>query len=220
MNHQLAFLGMGVMGSAMAKNLWSSGCQIKVWNRSDDSPYIQALRSNCSIEITSSIAQAVKDAEIIFVCVSDVPDVEAVLLSEDGVINHANPESLVVDFSTIGSPAAKNIAGRLASRQIHFLDAPVSGGDIGAQKGTLTIMVGGEQTDFDRCLPYLKIMGENITLCGEVGSGQAVKMCNQVLCSLHMVALCELQRTWLKLKILIPTYWWKFAVLVRRVHGR
>ena len=191
MNHQLAFLGMGVMGHAMAKNLWSAGCSIKVWNRNSDSPFLKSLQEESTIEITSSIAKAVKDADIIFVCVSDVPDVEAVLLSEQGVIRHGKPDSLVVDFSTIGSQAVKNIASQLADQQIHFLDAPVSGGDVGAKNATLTIMVGGDKTQFDRCLPYLEIMGKNITHCGDVGSGQAVKMCNQVLCSLHMVALCE-----------------------------
>ena len=191
MNDRLAFLGMGVMGSAMAKNLWSADCNIKVWNRSPESPYIQALQEETAIKISSSIAEAVTDADIIFVCVSDVLDVEEVLLAKQGVINYAKSGSLIVDFSTIGSQAVKDISQQLADQNIHFLDAPVSGGDVGAKQGTLTIMVGGEKADFDRCLPYLKIMGKNITHCGEIGSGQAVKMCNQVLCSLHMVALCE-----------------------------
>ncbi|GAB4312052.1 MAG: NAD(P)-dependent oxidoreductase [Geminocystis sp.] len=191
MNHQLAFLGLGVMGAPMAKNLANAPCQIKVWNRTKNRPHIQPLLQESSLTMVDTIAEAVESAEIIFTCLGDVPDVEEVLLSESGVINFAPPNSLVVDFSTIGSTAVKNIASQLEKKQIRFLDAPISGGDIGAQQGTLTIMVGGKEKDFRECLPYLEIMGKNITHCGDVGSGQGVKLCNQVLASLHMVALCE-----------------------------
>jgi 3-hydroxyisobutyrate dehydrogenase len=121
----------------------------------------------------------------------DVPDVEAVLLGQNGVIDHAQPHSLIVDFSTIGRDAAQAIAQRLAAQQRRFMDAPVSGGDIGAQQGTLTIMVGGELGDFAQVQPYLQVLGKNIIHCGPVGSGQAVKLCNQVLAGIHMVGLCE-----------------------------
>lgn len=191
MNHQLAFLGLGVMGAPMAKNLAKAGYNVKVWNRTKNRPHLTSLLTESSLTMVDTIAEAVKSAEIIFTCLGDVPDVEEVLLSESGVINFAQPNSIVVDFSTIGSEAVKNIANQLAKKDIRFLDAPVSGGDIGAQQGTLTIMVGGKEEDFVQCLPYLQIMGKNITHCGDVGSGQGVKLCNQVLASLHMVALCE-----------------------------
>ncbi len=191
MNHQLAFLGLGVMGAPMTKNLFDAGCSIKAWNRTKDSPLVTNLQQNSAVTIVSTIKEAVESAEIIFTCLSDVPDVEEVLLSETGAIQYIQPQTLIVDFSTIGSQAAQRIAKQLAKKQIHFVDAPVSGGDIGAIKGTLTIMAGGSVTDFALCEPYLKIVGKNITHCGEVGSGQAVKLCNQVLGSLHMVALCE-----------------------------
>ena len=191
MNHQLAFLGLGVMGAPMSKNLFDAGCSIKVWNRTKNSPNVESLNQNSELIIVESIAEAVSDADIIFTCVSDVPDVEEILLSATGVINYAKANSLVVDFSTIGSKAVQKIAKELAPKEIRLLDAPVSGGDIGAQQGTLTIMVGGNEDDFAQALPYLQIVGQNITHCGEVGSGQAVKLCNQVLASVHMVALCE-----------------------------
>ncbi len=179
------------MGAPMAENLAKAGCNVKVWNRTKNRPHLASLLTESSLTMVDTIADAVKSAEIIFTCLGDVPDVEEVLLSESGVINFAQPNSIVVDFSTIGSEAAKNIANQLGMKQIRFLDAPVSGGDIGAQQGTLTIMVGGKEADFAQCLPYLQIMGKNITHCGDIGSGQGVKLCNQVLASLHMVALCE-----------------------------
>ena len=191
MNHQLAFLGLGVMGAPMTKNLFDAGCSIKAWNRTKNSPNVESLRENSSVLIVDTIKEVVKDAQIIFTCLSDVPDVEEVLLSNQGVIQFAQTDSIIVDFSTIGSKAVKTIASKLAENNIHFLDAPVSGGDIGAKQGTLTIMVGGREADFVLCKPYLEIVGKNITHCGVIGSGQAVKLCNQVLASLHMVALCE-----------------------------
>ena len=194
----IAFLGMGVMGSAMAANLAkaNTGTPIKIWNRTGDRPSIQtAILAGCVW--CDTLAEAVAGATIIFTCLGDVPDVKAVILGdptsgEDGVIHHGQPGSLVVDTSTIGPTAVREIAEQLRTqKQIRFLDAPISGGDIGAQQGTLTIMVGGDRPDFDEALPWLDIMGANITLCGPVGSGQSVKLCNQVLGAGHMMALCE-----------------------------
>ena len=191
MNHQLAFLGLGVMGAPMAKNLCNAGCSIKAWNRTPTSPRVESLKAESSLTIVKTIAEAVSEAQIIFTCLGDVPDVEEVLFSEEGVSKFAQNNSLIVDFSTIGSKAVESIASKLKSKKIRFLDAPVSGGDIGAQQGTLTIMVGGNQADFEESESYLQILGKNITYCGATGSGQAVKLCNQVLACLHMVALCE-----------------------------
>ncbi|MEM9771627.1 MAG: NAD(P)-dependent oxidoreductase [Cyanobacteria bacterium P01_D01_bin.73] len=196
----IAFLGMGVMGSAMAANLAKAQTDtpIKIWNRSGDRPSIQTAIAAGAVQC-HTIAEAAADASIIFTCLGDVPDVKAVLLGSDDadgsdncVASYAPSGCLVVDTSTIGPTAARDIAQGLRDRkQIRFLDAPISGGDIGAKKGTLTIMVGGDRADFDEALPWLEIMGANITLCGPVGSGQAVKLCNQVLCAGHMMSLCE-----------------------------
>jgi 3-hydroxyisobutyrate dehydrogenase len=190
MKKQIAFLGLGVIGAPMAANLARKGFSVKAWNRTFDRPGIEVAKEAGAI-IVRSLSEAVEEADLIFTCVGDVPDVEEVILGAEGVIRHAKPNALVVDFSTIGTDAAKKIGKQLQKHHLRFLDAPVSGGDIGAQKGTLTIMVGGELQDFTECQPYLEAIGKTIRLCGAVGSGQAVKMCNQVLAALHMVALCE-----------------------------
>lgn len=187
---KIAFLGMGVMGTPMSLNLLRHGYAVTVWNRSADSPNLARIRHQGGA-IAASIAEAVQDADYIFSCVSDVPDVNAILLGDRGVIHDAKPNALIVDFSTIGSTAAQDIAQSLATKNLRFLDAPVSGGDVGAENGTLTIMVGGDRPSFDEVKPYLAAMGKNIYYCGKTGSGQAIKMCNQVLCAIHMIALCE-----------------------------
>ena len=187
---KVAFLGLGLMGGFMAANLARHGYEVKAWNRTSDRPGVK-IAADAGVNIVDSIRAAVEDAKIVFTCVGDVPDVEEVLLADAGVINHAKANTLIVDMSTIGSVAAKEIGQKLQQQNLRFMDAPVSGGDIGARKGTLTIMVGGKEEDFQECLPLLETMGKHITLCGDVGSGQGVKMCNQILCSLNMIGICE-----------------------------
>jgi len=131
MTQEIAFLGLGLMGGPMAANLARQGYRVLAWNRSPDRPGIAIARKG-GAAIASSIAEAVANAEIIFTCVGDVPDIKEVLLGEQGVINYARPHSLIVDMSTIGSNAAKEINTELNKRQLRFMDAPVSGGDIGA----------------------------------------------------------------------------------------
>ncbi|NEP15125.1 MAG: NAD(P)-dependent oxidoreductase [Symploca sp. SIO2C1] len=190
MKQQIAFVGLGVMGGPMAANLARSGYSVKAWNRTPNRPGVE-IAANAGVTVVSSIREAVETADVVFSCVSDVPDVEEVILGAGGVVESARPGTLVIDTSTIGPNAARKIGAELKQRQLRFLDAPISGGDIGAKNGTLTIMVGGEPTDFEESKPLLEVLGKTIRLCGVVGSGQAVKLCNQVLCSVHMVALCE-----------------------------
>ncbi len=190
MNKQIAFLGLGVMGSPMAANLARSGYSVKAWNRTPNRPGVE-VAANAGAIILSSIREAVKTADIVFSCVGDIPDVEAVILGKGGVAEFAQPGTLIIDTSTIGPDAARKLGTELKKYGLRFLDAPVSGGDIGAKNGTLTIMVGGEPSDFDESKPLLNILGKTIRLCGSIGSGQAVKLCNQVLAAVHMVALCE-----------------------------
>jgi len=189
-NKKIAFLGMGIMGAPMATNLVRSGYQVIVWNRTANRPGTQ-LAESAGAKLAFSIKEAVANADLIFTCLGDVPDVESIILGTGGIAEFAQPNALIVDFSTIGPDAARKLAAELQQRQLRFLDAPVSGGDIGAKNGTLTIMVGGEETDFQECKPLLEVLGKKIVHCGSVGSGQAVKLCNQVLGAIHMVALCE-----------------------------
>jgi 3-hydroxyisobutyrate dehydrogenase len=190
MSKAIAFLGLGVMGAPMTANLVRHGFSVRAWNRTPTAPGV-AIASQAGASITDTRAEAIAGAEIIFTCVGDVPDVEAVILGEEGVIRYARSGAIVVDMSTIGATAAQAIGAKLREKNLRFLDAPVSGGDIGARNGTLTIMVGGDEKDFTECLPCFQAMGKTIRLCGSIGSGQAVKLCNQVLGALHMVALCE-----------------------------
>ncbi|MCP2732562.1 NAD(P)-dependent oxidoreductase [Limnofasciculus baicalensis] len=190
MNKQIAFLGLGLMGAPMTANLARSGYPVKGWNRTPNHPGVRVAEF-AGATIVSSIREAVETADIVFSCVGDVPDVEEVILGAGGVAESARPGTLVIDTSTISPDAARNIGEELKKRNLRFLDAPLSGGDIGAKKGTLTIMVGGDIADFEESKPLLEVIGKTIRLCGAVGSGQAVKLCNQVLASLHMVALCE-----------------------------
>jgi 3-hydroxyisobutyrate dehydrogenase len=187
---QIAFLGLGLMGGYMAANLAKAGFTVKAWNRTPTRPGV-TIAAEAGAEIVPSIQEAVETAAFIFTCVGDVPDVEDVLVGANGVVHFAPQGAIVVDLSTIGPEAARAIAKSLHNQGLRFLDAPISGGDIGAKNATLTIMVGGNNTDFEQCQPYFQAMGKNIHLCGDVGSGQAVKLCNQVLCSLHMVGLSE-----------------------------
>lgn len=188
-----AFLGMGIMGASMAANLGRSALKTNIWNRTNPSPGIQiAKRAGCNV--VKSIEEAVNSVDFIFTCVSDAPDVEKVLFSSGGVVENAKKGALIIDFSTIGSKAAKSFGHRLKQIGLRFLDAPVSGGDSGAKNGSLTIMVGGADQDFSDSLTILKVLGKNIHHCGPVGSGQAVKLVNQILGGIHMVALSEAMR--------------------------
>ncbi len=186
----VAFLGMGVMGSAMAGNLAKAGYQVNIWNRTPDRLEIKRAKDQGAVWCPT-IAAAVNAAAATFICVGNGEDVEEVLFADQGVVNFVAPGSVVVDCSTIGVVSAQAIGHRLQSYGIEFCDAPVSGGDIGARAGTLTFMVGGSAEIYNRILPLLQAMGKNIFHCGPIGAGQAVKLCNQILVSHYMMGICE-----------------------------
>jgi 3-hydroxyisobutyrate dehydrogenase len=175
---KVAFIGLGTMGVPMALNILKAGHTLVVHNRTRDreNPLAEA-----GAKRAASPAEAAKAAELVITCVSDTPDVEAVILGQDGVVHGARKDTLVVDMSTISPTATKRIAARLAANGIRMLDAPVSGGSEGAQKGTLSIMVGGEAEDLERARPVLSAMGTTITHIGPVGSGQMTKAINQIV---------------------------------------
>ncbi len=190
MTQKIAFLGLGVMGGAMSANLVKRGYSVIGWNRTKDRPAIATFTSVGGI-LVETLEDAVRDADVVFSCLGDVPDVTEVLIGEHGAMHFARANTLFIDTSTIGSDAAKMIGNALMHNGLRFMDAPVSGGDVGARNGTLTFMVGGSPEDLQECLYLFEAMGSNIKHCGAIGSGQAVKLCNQTLVSVYMLALCE-----------------------------
>ena len=167
---RVAFLGLGTMGAAMAANLARAGFTVTGWNRTPGrAPELLDL----GVVMAGSPAEAVAEASIAVLCVSDTPDVEAVLFAPDGLVAGARPGTLVVDCSTIAPSGSWDFAARLAERELRMVDAPVSGGSEGARNATLTIFVGGDEADVERARPVLTAMGRTITHVGPIGAGQA-----------------------------------------------
>jgi 3-hydroxyisobutyrate dehydrogenase len=187
-SEQVGFVGLGIMGQGMARNLIKAGYTVHVWNRTASK---MATLVAEGAKASSSPADVAAQCDTIVICVSDTPDVEAVVLGENGIIHGAKSGALVIDCSTISPQATRDIAAKLNEKGIHLVDAPVSGGSEGAARGTLTIMVGGTEADFQRALPVLQGMGKTITHIGEVGAGQVVKAVNQVLVVGNCLAMCE-----------------------------
>jgi 3-hydroxyisobutyrate dehydrogenase len=175
---RVAFLGLGTMGAAMAANLARAGFAVTGWNRT---PGRAAELSELGIGSAETAAQAVSDADIVVICVSDTADVESVLFGQGGVVDGARPGTLIVDCSTIAPSGSWDFAARLGERGLRLVDAPVSGGSEGAKNATLTIFVGGDEADVEHARPVLAAMGRTITHVGPTGAGQAVKAVNQVI---------------------------------------
>jgi 3-hydroxyisobutyrate dehydrogenase len=186
----VAFLGMGIMGRSMAHNLARSHKNVRIWNRTNHD-WLKSHATEIGAHLASSLSDAVASSEIIFTCFTGPDDVKSVLFSEGGVATVAPQRAVVVDCSTIGPIAARAIGKELGEHGLNFMDAPVTGGDVGAKNGTLTFMVGGSEENFERCRPFLSAMGKTIKLCGPIGAGQSVKLCNQILCAVNLVAVCE-----------------------------
>jgi 3-hydroxyisobutyrate dehydrogenase len=185
---RIGFIGLGIMGRGMARNILKAGFPLRVWNRT--ASRMDELAAE-GAGPASSPGDLAFHSDIIITCVSDTPDVEQVLLGEGGVIHGARPGSLVIDMSTISPRATQRIAAQLAERHIHMLDAPVSGGSEGAARGTLSIMVGGDVIQFERALPVFQAMGTTITHLGPIGAGQTTKLVNQILVVGHALAMSE-----------------------------
>lgn len=185
---KIGFIGLGIMGRGMSRNLLKAGFEVCVWNRT-------ASRMDALVEAGAtpgaSPANVAANCDVILTCVSDTPDVEAVILGENGVIEGIKPDALVIDMSTISPQATQTIAAQLNEKGAFMLDAPVSGGSEGAEKGTLSIMVGGDAAQFDRAMPVFNAMGKTITHVGGQGAGQMVKLVNQILVVGNMLAVGE-----------------------------
>ena len=184
----IAFIGMGIMGKPMAINLKKAGHTVFVHGRRPETmtPPLEAGCAGCA-----SIAEAAAQGDIIIVMVSDTADVEQVIFGDNGVIHGARPGSVVVDMSTILPTATRHMAAQLLTRGIDMLDAPVSGGEVGAINATLSIMVGGKPEVFERVKPVFEAMGKNIVLVGDNGAGQVAKACNQIVVAVTIEGVAE-----------------------------
>ena len=185
---KVGFVGLGIMGRPQALNIRKAGYELAVWARRRQSmqPLLDAGAVGCA-----SPKEVAAVSDVTFVMVADTPDVEQVILGPDGIIEGAKPGSVVVDMSTISPVVTREIAEKLAGKNIEMLDAPVSGGDIGAINGTLSIMVGGKPEVFARVKPLFECMGKNIVHIGANGAGQVAKACNQIIAAVTLEAVAE-----------------------------
>jgi 2-hydroxy-3-oxopropionate reductase len=185
----VGYIGLGLMGKAMARNLLKAGFPVVVYNRSRQA--VDELVAEGAFAANSP-AEVARKVKVVFPNLPDTPDVLKVVLGEKGIIQGVHPGLIYVDNSTIKPDAAREIAEKLEAVGIAALDAPVSGGDIGARDGTLTIMVGGSKEAFDTVKPIFQAMGKTITYIGETGAGQIAKAANQIMVAAQMVAMSEL----------------------------
>jgi 2-hydroxy-3-oxopropionate reductase len=185
----VGYIGLGLMGASMARNLLKVGYPLVVHNRSRE--IVRQLVSEGAQEAFSP-EEVASRVDVVFTNLPDSPDVEQVVLGPDGIIEGVHQGLIWVDNSTIKPEVSRHIASELGKAGVRSLDAPVSGGDIGARAGTLTIMVGGPEDAFEEVMPLLQAMGKTITHIGESGAGQVAKACNQIMVAAQMVAMGEL----------------------------
>lgn len=186
---KVGYIGLGLMGKSMARNILKAGFPLTVHNRSQ-APVIELQGEGASV--ASSPAEVASQVEVIITNLPDSPDVEQVVLGEQGIIETAREGQIFIDNSTIKPATARFIAEKLGEKGVSCLDAPVSGGDIGAKQGTLAIMVGGSSQTLETVRPILEAMGKTITHVGEEGAGQIAKAANQIMVAAQMVAMGEL----------------------------
>ena len=184
----VGFIGLGTMGRHMATNLAQAGFDVRGF---DVVPGVAAALRFQGIVPAASVADATRDAHVVITMLPDTADVETVVRGEAGLLAHPPAGRLVVDMSTIAPAAVRDLHGRLAGAGVAFLDAPVSGGPGGAENGTLSIMVGGDGDAVQAARPVLETLGTTVTHVGPSGSGQTMKLCNQLVCGINLQAVCE-----------------------------
>ena len=184
---KIGFIGIGIMGGPMAGHLLDAGHEVAV---NDINPIPQWLLDK-GAQMVASAKEAAEKGAVIIIMVPDTPDVEKVLFGENGVAEGLSAGKIVIDMSSISPVETKQFAARINELGCKYLDAPVSGGEVGAKAGTLTIMVGGDQETFDKALPLFELMGQNITLVGGNGDGQTCKVANQIIVGLTIEAVGE-----------------------------
>jgi len=183
----IGFVGLGIMGAPMATHLLNAGYEVVGY---DISPSRVESLVTLGVQAGLSSKDVASRSEVVISMVPDSPDVEAVYLSADGVLTGVSPGTLLIDMSTISPVTAIKVAKAAVERGCHMLDAPVSGGDVGAKNATLSIMVGGEPEAFEQAKPILKVLGTP-TFCGPPGAGQTVKACNQIQVALNFIGMAE-----------------------------
>jgi 2-hydroxy-3-oxopropionate reductase len=184
----IGFIGLGVMGRPMAKNLVKAGYTLAVQDIRRE-PVAELV--GLGAEETFSVKEVTERSQVIITMLPDSPDVELVALGPGGILESASEGKIYIDMSTIAPTVAVKVAKAMAENGVRCLDAPVSGGDVGAQEGTLSIMVGGDEDLFNEVLPILELMGGTIVLCGSNGAGQTVKACNQIQVALNLIGMAE-----------------------------
>lgn len=185
---KIGFIGLGIMGKPMSKNLLKAGHQLVVFDINEDA--VEELKQ-AGAEVGSSPKDVASKTNIIITMLPNSPQVKAVVLGKDGVIEGAQKGSIVVDMSSIAPLVSREVSGALAQKGIRMLDAPVSGGQPKAIDGSLAIMVGGTQADFDEILPIFKVMGSSAVLTGDIGAGNVAKLANQIIVALNIAAVSE-----------------------------
>jgi len=184
---KLGFIGLGIMGAPMASHLLAAGHELFVNTRSK----VPDEFANSAAVVCATPAEVAKKADIIITMVPDTPDVEKVLFGENGVAHGLTKGKIVIDMSSISPIATKEFAKKINDLGCEYLDAPVSGGQVGAKGGTLTIMIGGKESVFQTVKPVFELMGKNITLVGDNGAGQVTKVANQIIVALNIEAVAE-----------------------------
>jgi 2-hydroxy-3-oxopropionate reductase len=185
---KIGFIGLGIMGKPMARNLLKAGYSLVVHNRSRSA--VEELAAE-GAKAASSPKEVAGQSDIVITMLPDSPDVEQVVLGPDGVAEGISSGCLFIDMSTIAPGTARNVYEVLKAKGVESLDAPVSGGEVGAKEGTLSIMVGGTEEAFQRAKPIFEVMGKNIVLIGEPGAGQVTKACNQIVVGVTIQAVSE-----------------------------
>ncbi|MEK6264395.1 MAG: 2-hydroxy-3-oxopropionate reductase [Clostridium sp.] len=189
MKRKIGFIGIGITGTPMIRNLMKAGYELVVYNHNENNNLKELVMEGA--EQAFSPKEVAQKTNVIITMVPDSPQVYEVLLEKNGVIEGAREGSIVIDMSSISPMVTKRIALKLLESGIRMMDAPVSGGDIGAIKGTLAIMVGGKQEDFDECIDIFKAMGSSVTLIGENGAGQITKLANNMIVAINISAMSE-----------------------------
>ena len=184
---KIGFIGLGIMGAPMALNLAKAGHELFVFTRSKLDPVVAASDPI----VCKGAREVAEQAEVVITMLPDTPDVEAVLFGKDGVAEGLSAGKTVVDMSSISPIATKDFAERINALGCDYLDAPVSGGQVGAKAASLTIMVGGPEQTFEKIRPLFELMGKNITLVGGNGDGQTTKVANQIIVALNIAAVGE-----------------------------